>query len=111
MAPEALAALQAKCPELLGMSIFADVFPAPEGGGPRGMADKFGCPFLGVCERRRHSLGQPGFELHHARGHVDDVAELALPLVEHGVGEVATDPRHENEKTRQRGSAGQVHLG
>jgi Mrp family chromosome partitioning ATPase len=43
----ALAALQAKCPELLGMSIFADVFPAPEGGGPRGMADKFGCPFLG----------------------------------------------------------------
>ena len=42
----ALAAVTEKCPELLKMKIFADVFPAA-GGGPRAMAETFGAPFLG----------------------------------------------------------------
>ncbi|GBG25714.1 Cytosolic Fe-S cluster assembly factor NBP35 [Hondaea fermentalgiana] len=42
----ALAALQEKYPELLNMDIALDVFPAA-GGGPKGMAAKFGVPYLG----------------------------------------------------------------
>ncbi len=42
----ALALIKDKCPELLSMNIFNDVFPA-YGGGPVAMAKAFGVPFLG----------------------------------------------------------------
>ncbi len=43
---DVLALLREKCPELLSMMATADVFP-PSGRGPRGMAEKFGVPYLG----------------------------------------------------------------
>ena len=44
---EALAAIRAKCPELLRYDVFAQVFPQPETGGPEQMSAKFDVPFLG----------------------------------------------------------------
>eukprot|EP00567_Pseudictyota_dubia_P011532 CAMPEP_0197446210 /NCGR_PEP_ID=MMETSP1175-20131217/11211_1 /TAXON_ID=1003142 /ORGANISM="Triceratium dubium, Strain CCMP147" /LENGTH=396 /DNA_ID=CAMNT_0042977287 /DNA_START=76 /DNA_END=1266 /DNA_ORIENTATION=+ len=41
-----LAKLKEKCPEVLDIIASADVFPM-SGSGPRGMADKFGVPYLG----------------------------------------------------------------
>lgn len=43
---DVLSLLQEKCPEVLSMVAAADVFPS-SGGGPRGMAEKFGVPYLG----------------------------------------------------------------
>jgi len=43
---EVIKILKEKCPEILEMSIKADVF-APSDGGPRNMAAKFNVPFLG----------------------------------------------------------------
>jgi len=43
----ALSLIKAKCPELLELDISLQVFPTA-GAGPRGMAQKFGGPFLGT---------------------------------------------------------------
>lgn len=43
---DVLSLLREKCPEVLSMIATADVFPA-SGSGPRGMAEKFGVPYLG----------------------------------------------------------------
>jgi Mrp family chromosome partitioning ATPase len=42
-----LSILREKCPELMEMSVAANVFP-PSGTGPRGMAKKFNVPYLGA---------------------------------------------------------------
>jgi Mrp family chromosome partitioning ATPase len=44
---DTLAAIQSKAPELLNLSVQADVFPR-SGGGPEEMASTFGVPFLGA---------------------------------------------------------------
>lgn len=43
---DVMSLLREKCPEVLSMIAGADVFP-PSGSGPRGMAKKFGVPYLG----------------------------------------------------------------
>ena len=42
-----LAGLATKCPEVLAMTVAAEVFPQGPGGGAQGMADRYGVPFLG----------------------------------------------------------------
>ena len=43
---EVIKTLKEKCPEMLDLIAFADVFPS-SGGGPRGMAEQFDVPYLG----------------------------------------------------------------
>jgi len=55
-----LAAIRAKCPELLGLKLSADAFPR-SGAGPEGMAVAFDVPFLGslpLDERLGHATDQ-----------------------------------------------------
>lgn len=58
---DALALIKQNCPELLEMDISLQVFPAA-GGGPRGMAQKFGVPFLGTVplDPNLQSAGEQG---------------------------------------------------
>jgi len=42
----AIKLIQTRCPELFDMEMSTNVFP-PSGNGPKGMAEKFGVPFLG----------------------------------------------------------------
>jgi Mrp family chromosome partitioning ATPase len=65
----ALAALQAHCPELLSMSVVADVFPRSAGGGAAAMAEQFGAPFLGRVRFAARTRPRPPAVLHPWHSH------------------------------------------